>query len=144
MRWSGRAASLCLVLAVTSGCAARTGTTAVTAGPTQALPPDALIIATVAQLVSEEKTDALCVLISDGTTSANIPTGVYASLKLRFPRFFECEHPSNHFLIGPLTLEGAGRGTLDVTRVGAHSACRYRVANKGDSWRLAKDPCVTL
>ena len=108
------------------------------------VPPDALIVAAASKLVKEEKTEAICLLVRDGSDTKNISEAVYSALKRKYPRVFECSGSSTTFVLGPLR-PGTGReGTLEIRRVTAHSPCRYRATKRGEKWRLQKEPCITM
>jgi hypothetical protein len=88
------------------------------------VPPDALIVAAASKLVKEEKTEAICLLVRDGSGTKNISEAVYSALKRKYPRFFECSGSSTTFVLGPLR-PGTGReATLEIQRVTAYSPCR--------------------
>ena len=63
-------------------------TTALTSEPPpdeNMVPPNALIVAAASKLVKEEKTEAICLLVRDGSDTKNIPEAVYSALKRKYP-----------------------------------------------------------
>lgn len=108
------------------------------------LPPESLVVAAVKTLMKEEKTEAICVLVQDGTEITNISQSLYSSLKDKYPRFFECAGSDTTFIIGPLKQDKDRGPILCIHRIPDNSSCMYQVKKNGDKWKLKKLPCIVL
>ncbi|MEW5978575.1 MAG: hypothetical protein AB1898_22490 [Acidobacteriota bacterium] len=108
------------------------------------VPPNALILAVASKLVKEEETEAICLLVRDGSDTKNLSEALYSALKRKYTRFFECTGSSTTFVVGPLRSGNGREGTLEIRRLTAHSPCRYQATKQGEKWRLQKEPCITM
>jgi hypothetical protein len=106
--------------------------------------PDSLVVDAIKTLMKEERTEALCVLVQDGTKFTNISQLLYSGIKREHPRFFECAGSETTFIVGPMRQDKDRGAILDIKRVLDDSPCMYQVKKHGKKWKLKKLPCVVL
>jgi hypothetical protein len=110
---------------------------------TIASPPDSLVTIAVTSLMTDNKTQEICVLISDGNEIKNISENLYQTLKRRHPGFCSCGDTRALYVVGPLKLSDDKNGTLEISTASSGSPCLYQVTKRGENWRLRKQPCYS-
>ena len=107
-------------------------------------PPDSLVVVAVKTLMKEEKTEKLCILVSNGTEIMNISQSLYSNLKQKYSHFFDCTGSNTTFIIGPLKQDTHRGAILDIGRLPDFSTCMYQVQRRGEKLQLKKLPCIAM
>jgi hypothetical protein len=123
-----------LVLADSAGVTPETG----------AQPEEALVIVVTHALIAEERSQAICIVVSDGKRLSNLSTSAHELLRERYPQFAECQGSTRTFTIGPASATDETHVLVDVRRISADSPCRYQATRRSGRWRLKKEPCLTM
>ncbi len=108
---------------------------------TVASPPDSLVTIAVTSLMTDHKTQEICVLISDGNEIKIISENLYQTLERKYPGFCSSGHTRALYVVGPLKLSEDKSGTLEISTASSGLPCFYRVTKRGENWRLRKQPC---